>query len=160
MGFFVRLNKVDRRYIEELISKDIQSLGCVVWGIELSGKMLSQTLRIFIDKEKGVSIEDCEKVSRHISKLLEASDDLNLNLNLEVSSPGIERKFFKKNQYSSYLNHLIKIRYKTEDNLFVTRKGTLEKVNPSGLVLKSGSEDFNIKFDCIEKAKLQARGKS
>ena len=160
MGFFVRLNKVDRRYIEELISKDIQSLGCVVWGIELSGKMLSQTLRIFIDKEKGVSIEDCEKVSRHISKLLEASDDLNLNLNLEVSSPGIERKFFKKNQYSSYLNHLIKIRYKTEDNLFVTRKGTLEKVNPSGLVLKSGSEDLNIKFDFIEKAKLQARGKS
>ena len=160
MGFFVRLNKVDRRYIEELISKDIQSLGCVVWGIELSWKMLSQTLRIFIDKEKGVSIEDCEKVSRHISKLLEASDDLNLNLNLEVSSPGIERKFFKKNQYSSYLNHLIKIRYKTEENLFVTRKGTLEKVNSSGLVLKSGSEDLNIKFDCIEKAKLQARGKS
>ena len=73
MGFFVRLNKVDRRYIEELISKDIQSLGCVVWGIELSGKMLSKTLRVFIDKEKGVSIEDCEKVSRHISKLFELS---------------------------------------------------------------------------------------
>jgi len=155
MGFFVRLNKVDKRYIEELISKDIQSLGCFVWGIELSGRMLSPTLRVFIDKEKGISIEDCEKVSRQISKVLEVSNDLNTNFILEVSSPGIERKFFKKNQYVCYLNHLIKVRYRTEENLFVTRKGTIEKVNQTGLVLKSDDQDFNIKFDCIEKANLQ-----
>lgn len=155
MGFFVRLNKVDKRYIEELISKDIQSLGCFVWGIELSGRMLSPTLRVFIDKEKGISIGDCEKVSRHISKVLEVSNDLNTNFILEVSSPGIERKFFKKNQYACYLNHLIKVRYRTEENLFVTRKGTIEKVNQTGLVLKSDDQDFNIKFDCIEKANLQ-----
>tara|TARA_B100001013_G_scaffold338314_1_gene259175 strand:- start:421 stop:873 length:453 start_codon:yes stop_codon:yes gene_type:complete len=146
---------MDSRYIEELISEDIQSLGCAIWGIELSGRIISPTLRIFIDKDSGISIEDCEKVSKHISKVLDAKSDLNRNFSLEVSSPGMERKFFKNSQYTKYLNYPIKVRYISDDEAFITKKGILEEVREGGLVLKSHNEYFFIGFDSIEKANLE-----
>ena len=117
--------------------------------------MLSPTLRVFINKEKGISIEDCEKVSRHISKVLEVESAFGRNFSLEVSSPGMDRKFFKKSQYVDYLNHSIKVRFKTEEDLFVTRKGILKEANEDGLVLESNNVTFYIEFDSIEKANLE-----
>ena len=146
---------MDIMRIEELITEDIKSLGCDVWGIELSGRVLSPTLRVFINKEKGISIEDCEKVSRHISKVLEVEGTFGRNFSLAVSSPGMDRKFFKKSQYVDYLIHVIKVRFKTEEDLFVTRKGTLKEANENGLVLESNNINFYIEFDSIEKANLE-----
>ena len=89
--------------IEELIEKDIESLGCSIWGIEFSGRPNNKTIRVYIDKDEGVSIDDCERISKHISKVLEASFSAD-NYFLEVSSPGLERKFFKNKQYLSFMN--------------------------------------------------------
>ena len=107
---------MDKEYIEELIRKDIQSLGCTIWGIELVGSYSNNILRVFIDKSGGITLKDCEKVSRHISKVIEADEIYSKNLSLEVSSPGIERKFFNQDQYSNYLGCLIKVRYKNKKN--------------------------------------------
>ena len=76
---------MDKEYIEKLIKEDIKSFGCTIWGIELIGNITNPTLRVFIDKDTGVTIEDCEKVSKHISKVIEANDLHSNNLNLEVS---------------------------------------------------------------------------
>ena len=66
-----------------------------IWGIEFSGKITNQTLRVFIDKDSGISIDDCEAVSKHISKVLESEEEIGDDYSLEVSSPGLDRKFFK-----------------------------------------------------------------
>ena len=149
---------MNSKYIEKLIKGDVESLDCTIWGIELSGRSKNPTIRVFIDKDKGISIKDCEKVSRHISRILEIDDHIEDSFSLEVSSPGIERKFFKKNQYSDYLGHLIKVRYRTKENQFVTEKGILEGVSKEGLTLKSQSRGFRLDFDSIEKAKLLFTG--
>ena len=86
---------MDKEYIETLIKKDIKTLGYDIWGIELLGSSLNPTLRIFIDNENGVTVEDCEKVSKHICKVLETENNFERNFVLEVSSPGIKRKFFQ-----------------------------------------------------------------
>ena len=146
---------MDKEYIETLLKKDIKTLGFDIWGIELLGSSLNPTLRIFIDNEKGVTVEDCEKVSKHISKVIEADDIYSINSTLEVSSPGIERKFFNKNQYINYLGYTIKIRYKDSEKQFKSIKGVLNTVSEKGLTIMVEDEENFIQFQEIEKANLE-----
>ena len=134
---------MDKEYIETLIKKDIKTLGYDIWGIELLGSSLNPTLRIFIDNESGVTVEDCEKVSKHI---------------LEVSSPGIERKFFNKDQYVNYLGYTIKIRYRDTEQQFKSVKGVLISVSEKGLIINVRDEECFIQFQEIEKANLEFTG--
>ena len=149
---------MDKEYIETLLKKDIKTLGYDIWGIELLGSRLNPTLRIFIDNENGVTVEDCEKVSKHISKVIEADDTYSINSTLEVSSPGIERKFFNKDQYLNYLGYTIKIRYKDIEQKFKSLKGVLIAVSEKGLDIKIKDEECFIRFQDIEKANLEFTG--
>ena len=99
---------MDTEYIKEVLEKDIEKLGCKIWGLELFGRRSNQTLRIYIDNHNGISVEDCEKVSRHVSKVLDTENDFSENYMLEVSSPGLDRKFFYKEQYKEFLNESTK----------------------------------------------------
>ena len=76
------------------------------------------------------------------------------NFNLEVSSPGIERKFFNKNQYKDYIGSFIKIKYLVK-NKFQTLKGILLKVDEDSLLLQKKDEKIKIGFNIIQKANLQ-----
>ena len=149
---------MDKEYIETLLKKDIKTLGFDIWGIELLGSSLNPTLRIFIDKENGVTVEDCEKVSKHISKVIEADDTYLINSTLEVSSPGIERRFFNKDQYINFLGYTIKIRYRDTEQKFKSLKGVLISISENGLVIKVKDEEYFIKFQEIEKANLEFTG--
>jgi len=146
---------MDKEYIETLLKRDIKSLGYDIWGIELLGSNVNPTLRIFIDNEKGVTVEDCEKVSKHISKVIEADDTYSINSTLEVSSPGIERKFFNKDQYVNYLGYTIKIRYRDTENQFKSIKGVLTSISEEGLIIKIKNEECFVRFQEIEKANLE-----
>ena len=126
-------------HIERLIEGDIKSLGCDIWGIEYTGKANNPTLRIYIDKDEGVSIQDCEKISKHISKVLDTKFSANENYFLEVSSPGLERKFFKYEQYLSFIGSTLKIRYLENNSKFKTDKGKLKRVSKEYLYLENGS---------------------
>ena len=66
---------MDTENIKKLLEKDIERLGYKIWGLELYGRRSNQTLRIYIDKNVGISIEDCEVVSRHVSKVLDTEND-------------------------------------------------------------------------------------
>lgn len=149
---------MNKEYIESLIRKDIKAFGCDIWGTELIGSNTNPTLRIFIDKVNGITVSDCEKVSKHISKVIEADDSCSDNLSLEVSSPGIERRFFNKEQYLNYVGFAIKVRFKTEINQFKSTKGILLSVSNDGLLLNSDNEELFIKFDVIQKANLEFIG--
>ena len=146
---------MDKEYIEALIKEDIKSLGYDIWGIELLGSNLNPTLRIFIDNENGVTVEDCEKVSKHISKVIEADNTYSINSILEVSSPGVERKFFNEDQYVNYLGYTIKIRYRDIENQFRSVKGVLSSISKKGLSIKIKEEECFIQFQEIEKANLE-----
>lgn len=149
---------MDKEYIETLLKMDIKTLGYDIWGIELQGSSLNPTLRIFIDNENGVTVEDCEKVSKHISKVIEADNTYSINSTLEVSSPGIDRKFFYEDQYVNYLGYTIKIRYRDKENQFKSIKGVLVSISEKGLNIKFKDEECFIRFQEIEKANLEFTG--
>jgi len=145
---------MDKNYIKQILTKDIQSLGCDLWGIEFFGKNQNQTLRIYIDKEKGITVEDCEKVSRHVIKLLDVENEFSNKYLLEVSSPGLERKFFFEDQYSGYIDCDFKVRYNTNLNKRVSIKGRLSKVTKEGLIIMTKDKDQKIPFSSIIQANL------
>ena len=115
---------MDIGYFEGLLTKDIESFGCSLWGIEIIGSSHNPLLRIYIDKEEGVTLEDCEKVNKHVYQLLLDNEYFHENGSIEVSSPGVDRKFFKIEQYAKFVGEQLKVRFKEEDK-FITKKGEL-----------------------------------
>ena len=146
---------MDKEHIETLIRKDIEALGCDIWGLELIGSITNPTLRVFIDNDKGITIRDCEKVSKHISKVIESNTLYSNSLILEVSSPGIDRKFFNKEQYINYLGLVIKVRYRNEQMEYKSVKGFLRGVSKEAIVIEVNNEESFISFEAIEKANLE-----
>ena len=144
---------MDTEYIKKVLEDDIERLGCKVWGLELFGRRSNQTLRIYIDKNEGISVEDCEKVSKHVSKVLDAENDFSENYMLEVSSPGLDRKFFYKEQYREYLNESLKVTFfDTQNKKTVT--GRLEGVYDNSIKLELNDEIKEIAFSSIIQANL------
>ena len=145
---------MDIGYFEGLLTKDIESFGCSLWGIEIIGSSRSPLLRIYIDKEEGVTLEDCEKVNKHVYQLLLDNEYFHENGSIEVSSPGVDRKFFKIEQYAKFVGEQLKVRFKEEDK-FITKKGELLDVENKEIILCSGNEKNYIKFNDIERANLE-----
>ena len=144
---------MDTEYIKEVIEKDIERLGCKVWGLELFGRHSNQTLRIFIDNKDGISVEDCEKVSKHVSKVLDAENDFSEKYMLEISSPGLDRKFFYKEQYQEFINESIRVTFFDNDNK-KTIKGNLKEVDDISIKLEIKEEIHEIPFSSIIQANL------
>ncbi len=145
---------MDIGYFEGLLTKDIESFGCSLWGIEIIGSSHNPLLRIYIDKEEGVTLEDCEKVNKHVYQLLLDNEYFHENGSIEVSSPGLDRKFFKIEQYANFVGEQLKVRFKEEDK-FVTKKGELLEVENKEIILCTGNEKNYIKFNDIERANLE-----
>ncbi|MBL6899441.1 MAG: ribosome maturation factor RimP [SAR86 cluster bacterium] len=144
---------MDTEYIKEVIEKDIERLGCKVWGLELFGRHSNQTLRIYIDNKEGISVEDCELVSKHVSKVLDTENDFSENYLLEVSSPGLDRKFFYKEQYKEFLKENLKVTFFDDLNK-KTIKGQLEEVDEISIKLEVKDKIQEIPFSSIIKANL------
>tara|TARA_Y100001958_G_scaffold147228_1_gene127694 strand:- start:360 stop:800 length:441 start_codon:yes stop_codon:yes gene_type:complete len=144
---------MDTEYIKDVLESDIIRLGCKIWGLEFFGSRSNQTLRIYIDKKEGISVEDCEKVSKHVSKVLDAENDFSENYMLEVSSPGLERKFFYKEQYQDYLKEPLRVTFFDNQNK-KTVIGNLEEATDLSIKLNIKDEVKEIAFSSIIKANL------
>ena len=144
---------MDTEYIREVLEKDIERLGCRIWGLELFGRRSNQTLRIYIDKEDGISVEDCEAVSKHVSKVLDTENDFSENYMLEVSSPGLDRKFFYKEQYKDFVNESLKVTF-FDCQLKKTIEGLLAEVDDQSINLVHGGKTKKIPFSSIIQANL------
>jgi ribosome maturation factor RimP len=96
-------------HAEELAKGVVQAQGLELVHVEFLPKGRSSLLRLYIDKPGGVSVDDCQRVSRHLSLLLEVEDFIDQHYILEVSSPGIERPLFKAEDYRRFSGKEIRL---------------------------------------------------
>ncbi|KXU36138.1 ribosome maturation factor RimP [Ventosimonas gracilis] len=96
--------------LHELLAPVVESLGYQCWGIEFLAQGRHSLLRVYIDHENGIAVEDCEAVSRQISAVLDVEDPISGEYNLEVSSPGMDRPLFNAAQFAAYVGSEVKIR--------------------------------------------------
>ena len=129
-------------------------MGYVCWGIELLGQGRGSLLRIYIDSSAGISLEDCERVSKRVSGILDVEDPIAGEYLLEVSSPGLDRLLFNRDQYEQFIGKTVKVRLsKAMDN----RKritGSIEEVTGDTLVLNESGREFRIPLGEIDRARL------
>lgn len=102
----------------ELASRVANKFECHIYDVEYVKEGSLKFLRIYADKDGGISIDDCEKISRELSVLLDEHDPIKENYILEVSSPGIERKLTKSEHFERYIGETVDV------NLFKAINGS------------------------------------
>lgn len=141
--------------IAELIAPTVEALGLELWGIELQQQGKYSLLRIYIEnREDGVSIEDCEKVSRQVSALLDVEDPISGEYTLEVSSPGMDRPLFTAEQFGLYVGETVNIRLRTAMQGRRKFKGVIERVNEGVVDLLVDGESVAIQLTDLDKANI------
>ncbi len=112
--------------VTQLVKPIIEQMGLRLWDVRFVKEGASWYLRIFIDKDSGVTIDDCEAVSRAVDKPLDDLDPIEQNYCLEVSSPGIERELIKDEHFDAFLGAPVMIKtIRPDDNGERDFKGTL-----------------------------------
>jgi len=121
-----------------------------VYGMAENGA----TLRVYIDKDGGVVLDDCALVSNQVSAVLDVEDPISGEYVLEVSSPGIERPLFDAKDFQRYVSEEVKV--KTFDLILGRRnfRGQLTEVQGEDIVVEVDGEHYTIPIDGIEQAKL------
>ena len=137
-----------------LLEPAINALGFRLWGIEYSPQGRYSMLRVYIDKEEGIGIEDCALASRQISSILDVEDPISGEYTLEVSSPGMDRVLFTLDQFNEYLGWQVNVRL--TENFENKRKfsGQIKKVVNDEVVMIIGEEEYTIPYELIDKANL------
>ena len=140
--------------LAELLEPTVNGLGYDLWGLERSRRSGSELIRIYIDTESGVTVRDCETVSRQVRDVIEAEKFVPGNYVLEISSPGFERRFFSLEQHNGYIGK--KIRVKLHELLDGKRvyMGILKKVSNSSIIIDSDDCDLELQFAEIERSSL------
>lgn len=96
--------------VTEIVRPIVEELGLSLWDVRFVKEGAMWYLRIFIDKDSGVAIEDCENVTRAIDEPLDHADPIEQNYCLEVSSPGIERELVKPEHFDAFLGAPVMIK--------------------------------------------------
>ena len=99
---------------EKIITPCVEKLGYRIWDVEFVKEGAGWYLRITIDSDDGIDIDDCEKVSRAISPLLDEADPIEQNYTLEVSSPGLTRPLKKENDFKRSIGKIVEIKTYTK----------------------------------------------
>ncbi len=101
-------NTVQR--VEEIIKPYAEELGLDIWDVTFKKEGTDWYLRVFIDKEGGVSIDDCVDLTHAVSKPLDEADPIKQNYMLEISSPGVERELTREEHFIKYIGSPVMLR--------------------------------------------------
>ena len=141
--------------LTELFEPVIRSMGYELVGIEFQGSTQHGTLRVYIDHENGIGVDDCVAISHQISAILDVEEPIQQAYDLEVSSPGINRPLFKAQDYEQYSGHSAKIKMAVPLNGRRNFKGVLRGVIDSRSVqIMVDNEGYDLPISDIAKANL------
>ena len=142
--------------VRQLVQKVVQSQGYEVVEVEFKGAGKSTFLRIFIDKEEGVSHRDCELVSEQVGTVLDVEDLIPSTYTLEVSSPGLDRKLVKESDYTRFEGKLARIQTRIPLNQQKVFRGRLQGLHGGKVRLELDKGDvLEIPLDVIQEARLE-----
>lgn len=132
-----------REHIEEAIAKEVEQ---IIAGTNLElvdveyVREKNWYLRVFIDKEGGVDLEDCQKVSEQLSKVLDEKDPISDNYLLEVSSPGLDRILKKDKDFIRYAGRMVDIHFFKPYNGTKDMVAELVEKQPDAIVVRVGDQ--------------------
>ena len=148
------MNKTLLAKAKELVEPQITEMGLELFDVEYVKEGAHWYLRLYIDKEGGVDIDDCAAVSQKVSELLDKGNIIPQTYMLEVSSPGIERPLRKKEDYEKYKGELVSVHTSKEFEGYSRFTGILKGLIEDKAVLEYNGKEISIPIELIERAHL------
>jgi ribosome maturation factor RimP len=133
----------------------VSNEGMELVEVEYRRESKGWVLRLYIDKERGVTLDDCTRISQEVGRSLDVEDFISTPYTLEVSSPGLARPLKKEKDFLKYRNHMIKV--KTFNPIENRRqfKGKLLGVSENRIAIEIDREIFHIPLSNVAKANLE-----
>ena len=142
--------------IDKIAERAAKDNGVEFLHSEIVGSKRNMTVRIYIDKPDGVTIDDCSAVSRAVEAVIDVEDFIPSSYVLEVSSPGLERRLFKLSDFERFKGNRAKIRTSEPINGQANFSGRIEEVEGADIVLEDKTTGMvRIPFEQVLKANLK-----
>jgi ribosome maturation factor RimP len=140
--------------LQALLAPVVEALGYQCWGIEFLSQGRHSLLRVYIDHANGILVEDCEKVSRQLSGVLDVEDPVASEYTLEVSSPGMDRPLFTIEQFAAHAGEQVKIKLRSPFDGRRNFQGLLRGVEEQDVVVLVDDHEYLLPIDSIDKANI------
>lgn len=140
--------------LEALLEPVVNALGCELWGLDYVAQGKKSVLRLYIEKEGGVLLEDCEKVSRQVSATLDVEDPIRSEYTLEVSSPGLDRPLYTLDHFARCVGEKVVVRLRVAFEGRRKFSGLLKGVEDDEVIVEVDSEEYLLPFELIDKANI------
>lgn len=141
-------------HVQRLLEPVVTGLGYELIGVELAQGPGGSILRVYIDRDDGITLDDCERVSHQVSGLLDVEDPIRGQYALEVSSPGLDRPLFTPAHYARFTGETVRLQLSRPLNGRRRFKGRLTEAGDEEIVIEQDGETVRIPFECIEKGRL------
>ncbi|PRR80251.1 Ribosome maturation factor RimP [Clostridium liquoris] len=138
-----------------LIEPIVTKLNYELYHLEFVKESGENYLRVYIDNEAGVKLDDCEKVSRAVSEMLDEVDPIEKSYYLEVSSPGIERELHNDKHFERYLNSYVTIKLSSIFNGSRKYEGKLIGFDSACIKIEDAGKEIDIPREKLHKVKLK-----
>ncbi len=146
-------NTVSR--VAEIVTEYANKLGLDIWDIRFVKEGTDWYLRIFIDKDGGVSIDDCVDFTHAVTKPLDDADPISQSYLLEVSSPGIERELVKDEHFKKYIGSTVMMRLIRPVDKVKDFKGRLSAYDNGNITLElENGETLEVNKKAVSYVKL------
>jgi len=141
-----------------LLQPTIEQLGYELSDLEAHLGGRGGVVRIFIDHPDGINLQDCEKVSSAVSAMLDVEDPLPGQYNLEVSSPGLDRKLTKVEHFQRFAGEIVKVKMRFPIEGRKRFRGTLVSSDDENIVVDVDGESHSLPMATIDTARLVPAG--
>lgn len=140
--------------LTEMLRPAVDETGKELLGLEFISAGNNSILRVFIEHENGIDVDDCAEVSRQIGAILDVEDPISSEYSLEVSSPGLDRPLFTKAHYETVIGEEIQAKLGVPLNGRRKFKGILESIENDTLMVIVDGETYPLVINNIDKAHL------
>ena len=139
--------------LRRLLEPAVTTLGFELVGVEfVPGRR--GLLRLYIDSEQGVTVDDCQDVSYQVSGVLDVEDPIAGQYSLEVSSPGLDRPLFRPEHFERFAGHEIRLRLVAPKDGRRKYRGVLLGLRVGEVVVRVEGQDLRLSVDEIDTARL------
>ncbi|EGR0109792.1 ribosome maturation factor RimP [Vibrio vulnificus] len=142
------------RQLTEMLESAVVASGYELVGLEFIRAGEHSTLRIYIDHENGITVEDCAEVSHQVSAVLDVEDPISVAYSLEVSSPGLDRPLFKPAHYEQFIGQEVNVVLKMAVANRRKWKGEIHSVDGEAITLTIDGQQEEFALSNISKANL------
>lgn len=140
--------------VQAIIEPVVTSLGYELVGAEFLVQRQGGLLRVYIDTEEGIQLDDCQRVSHQLSGVLDVEDVIKGKYQLEVSSPGLDRPLFTAEHFERFQGHVAKLKLTAPLEGRRKFKGTLKGIENNQVKIEVENEEISLPLSAIDKANL------